>query len=122
MRSRPGDTARLYHELSSYTYDATVLDVPPPIDHPLVARDFVTNDRPTFPAHTKSYPGNLTTVALPETWPTPDVSAIDALAGAIAPATPLDVVQLARLLHVSVGVVRVATRRDGRFFQFRRAG
>jgi SagB-type dehydrogenase family enzyme len=121
MKSRAGDTARLYHELSSYWYEPGVLQLPPK-DHQLVVRDFVTNDRPTFPAHTKSYAGGLPAVDLPDRWPAPDMPAIDALGGAIGAEQVFDLEQLGRLLHLSAGVVRVATRRDGRFFRFRPAG
>src|SRR6476646_2917665 len=44
----PGDTARLYHRLSSYTYTPPPYDVPP-IDHPLVVQDFVPNDLVRLP-------------------------------------------------------------------------
>ena len=116
-----GETARRYHQLSAYRYEPGVLD-PTPIDDPLVRQDLVTNHRPTFPAPTKTYPDALQTVELPDAWSTPDVPALAVLGGVMAPPRPLDVVGLARILHLSVGVVRVATRRDGRRFHFRPAG
>ena len=64
----PGDTARLYHRLSSYSY-VPEIEWPPPIDHPLVRQDFAPNDRPTFPAHRKVYPDGLPSVELPAAWP-----------------------------------------------------
>src|SRR6185369_9226622 len=48
---------------------------------------------------------------------------LDLLAGRHASgATELDLEGLARLLHLSAGVVRVAVRRDGRRFLFRPTG
>jgi hypothetical protein len=120
----PGDTARLYHALSSYSRDHwdLVRDWSIPRDHPLVRRDFVDNDRPTFPAHCKAYPADLPTVALPRSWAVrgrPTLEVLAGLAGA-RPAT-LDLERLSRLLHLSTGVVRIVERRDGRVFWFRSA-
>jgi SagB-type dehydrogenase family enzyme len=118
----PGDAARLYHRLSSYA-GAPDVDWPTPIDHPLVRQDFAPNHRPTFPAHHKVYPDGLPTVELPATWPPVDAPTLDLLAGRHASVgRELDVEGLARLLHLSAGVVRVAVRRDGRRFLFRPAG
>ena len=118
----PGDTARLYHRLSSYSGDPAI-EWPTPIDHPLVRQDFAPNDRPTFPAHRKVYPDGLPSVELPAAWAPVHAPTIDLLAGRHASvATPLDLEGLARLLHLSAGVVRVAVRRDGRRFLFRPAG
>jgi len=118
----PGDTARLYHRLSSYWY-VPGIDWPPPIDHPLVRQDFVPNDRPTFPAHRKTYPDALPSIELPAAWPPVSAPTIDVIGGQhdVASRT-LDLTGLARLLHLSAGVVRVAVRRDGRRFLFRPAG
>ena len=117
-----GDTARLYHALSSYSRDHwdLVRDWSIPRDHPLVLRDFVDNDRPTFPAHIKAYPAGLPTVALPRAWSPRGRPTLEVLAGRAdaAPAT-LDLERLSRLLHLSVGVVRIVERRDGRVFWFR---
>ena len=118
----PGDTARLYHRLSSYS-GAPDADWPTPIDHPLVRQDFAPNHRPTFPAHHKAYPDSLPSVALPAVWPLVHAPTMDLLAGRHTPAArELDLEGLARLLHLSAGVVRVAVRRDGRRFLFRPAG
>ncbi|HEY7077064.1 MAG TPA: hypothetical protein VH418_16920 [Solirubrobacteraceae bacterium] len=94
----PGDTARLYHRITSAS--------PPSPDDPRVLAGFTPNVRATFPAHCKAYPPGLPVVALPRAWP---------------PATRLDLARLARLLHLSAGVVRLAERRDGRRY-FRAAG
>jgi hypothetical protein len=118
----PGDTARLYHRLSSYSGDPRS-DWPTPIDDPLVLRDFAPNHRPTFPAHRKRYADGLPSVELPAAWAPVPAPTIDLLAGRHRTvATPLDPIGLARLLHLSAGVVRVAVRRDGRRFLFRPAG
>src|ERR1700690_3488347 len=118
----PGDVARLYHRLSSYWY-VPGAEWPPPIDHPLVRQAFVPNPRPTFPPHRKGYPDGLPSVELPAAWPRVPAPAIEVLAGRHTPATrPLDLEGLARILHLSAGVVRVAVRRDGRRFLFRPAG
>ena len=118
-----GDMARLYHQLSSYyRYEPGLLELPP-IAHPLVLRTFVTNHRATFPAHTKAYPDSLRAVELPDAWPSVRVSATEVLAGTDrAVPSRLGVAGLARILHLSAGVVRVATRRDGRVFLFRPPG
>ena len=118
----PGDVARLYHRLSSY-WHVPGAEWPPPIDHPLVRPDFVANHRPTFPPHRKAYPDGLPSVELPATWPSVPGPAIEVLAGRhTLAARPLNLEGLARVLHLSAGVVRVAVRRDGRRFLFRPAG
>jgi SagB-type dehydrogenase family enzyme len=117
-----GEIARLYHRLSWYWY-VPGLDWPPPNDHPLVRQDFAPNHRPTFPAHHKQYPDDLPSVELPATWAHAPAPTLAVLAGRHASVeTPLDLAGLARILHLSAGVVRVAVRRDGRVFLFRPAG
>jgi SagB-type dehydrogenase family enzyme len=122
----PGDTARLYHRLSSYLYpseDEWPIDaLPPPIDHPLVVQDFVPLDRGRFPASYKAYEASLPTVDLPRTWPIPDAAATAVLGGVgAARPTPPDLASLARLLHLSAGIVRVSDR-SGHHWLFRAAG
>ncbi|HEY4752558.1 MAG TPA: hypothetical protein VIH37_04685 [Candidatus Limnocylindrales bacterium] len=120
---RPGDTARLYHRLSSFTYVAGAGWPYQPADHPLVLQDFAPNHRPTFPAHRKQYPEDLAVVELPSDWPRVAVPALAVLAGQPGPPpVPLDLAGVARLLFLSAGVVRTAVRRDGRVFLFRPAG
>lgn len=120
----PGDTARLYHRLSSYSYvPESPLD-PPPIDDPLVLQDFVKSDFARIPPPYKAYPPGLPTVELPLDWPVVATSATAALAGqqAVAPAS-VDMPGLARLMHLSAGVVRIRfdAWRD-RTWLFRAAG
>jgi nitroreductase len=116
----PGDTARLYHQLTAYEpereWDA-------PVDDPRVLKDFEPNVRATFPAHCKTYPAGLPTVELPRSWPSAIGLATAVLAGQYtAPPATLDRARLARLLHLSAGVVRLAERKDGRRYRFRAAG
>ncbi|MDQ2965495.1 MAG: hypothetical protein M3R57_06575 [Chloroflexota bacterium] len=62
-----GDTARLYHRLSSYRPDK---DFPStPADHPHVVQGFVANDFARRPTPCKVYPDGLPVVELPRDWP-----------------------------------------------------
>ena len=116
----PGDTARLYHRLTSYEPER---EWTTPVDDPRVLKDFEPNDLATFPAPCKAYPSGLPTLDLPRTWPSPGAPATAVLAGRrAATAGRLDLAALARLLHLSAGVVRVAERADGRRYLFRAAG
>lgn len=114
----PGDTARLYHHLTSYELgrEWTVR-----LDDPRIVQGFQEIDFPTFPAPCKGYAVELPRVELPRAWPSPGVTATSALAG--APVAPgLDLESLARALSLSAGVVRTSERRDGRRYFFRAAG
>ena len=115
-----GDTARLYHRLTSYDSERD-LDVP--VDDPRVLQDFGAEVLERFPAHCKTYPAGLPVVDLPRSWPSEGGAATAVLAGrhAAAPAT-LTLEVLARVLHLSAGVVRLAGRKDGRRYRFRAAG
>ena len=115
-----GDTARLYHELTSYTPER---EWTAPIDDPRVRQDFVPNDFERWPAPCKAYPPGLPAVELPRRWPAVAAPATRVLAGrhTAAPAA-LDLPRLARLLHLSAGVVRVAERTDRPTLLFRASG
>jgi SagB-type dehydrogenase family enzyme len=114
-----GDTARLYHRLTSYSPDR---EWTTPADDPLVVQDFVQNDYATVPPPCKAYPDGLPTIELPRDWPPVAVQATAVLAGThVAAPARLDLPALARLLHLSAGVVR-STERHGRRFLFRAAG
>src|SRR3954471_10983843 len=115
----PGDTARLYHRLSSYEPER---EFTVPIDDPLVLRDFVANDFDSWPAACKAYPDGLPVVELPQRWPDVAVAATAALAGAPVPPARLDLSALARLLHLAAGVVRVVEREDRPTLLLRAAG
>jgi hypothetical protein len=124
----PGDTARLYHRLSSFAYEPDdewpTPVLPTPIDDPLVLQDFVPYDLARLPPHWKEYPPGLPTVELPREWPAIEASAMSILAARYAPPPAMpDLAGLARLLHLSAGVVR--TRFDdwrNRTWPFRAAG
>jgi hypothetical protein len=101
----PGDTARLYHRLTSYESEGWDWDVK--VDHQLVLQDFVANDFATWPAACKSYAGDLPVVALPREW---------------TDSEGLDLAALARILYLSAGVVRVVEREDRPTLLLRAAG
>jgi hypothetical protein len=120
----PGDTARLYHRLSSYDVYVPADEMPPPVAHALVVQDFTPLDPARLPPTWKQYPPDLPVVELPDDWPRPAIAATEALAGH-APGTtlPLDLATLGRLLHLSAGVVRVRDARPSRTeLTFRAAG
>jgi nitroreductase len=116
-----GDAARLYHALTSYG-PARAYDQPPP-DHPLVLQDFVPNNLATWPAPCKAYREGLPIVELPREWPAIAIPATAVLAGRRAiPGAELNLPTIARLLHLSSGVVRIGQRSNGRTILFRAAG
>ena len=125
----PGDTARLYHRLSSFSYvpedEWPDPSRPPPLDHPLVLHDFVPLVPATLPPPWKVYPSGLPVTPLPRSWPAVGMSATATLAGrAVARPRAVDLPGLARLLHGSAGVVRVraASPPYTRPWTFRAAG
>src|SRR4249920_1367863 len=108
----PGDTARLYHRLSSYSYlpeDAWPNPyMPPPIAHPLVLQHFVPLAPGRLPPLWKAYPRGLSAIPLPRQWPLIGASATAVLSGRhMSPPAAVDLPGLARLLHLSAGIVRV---------------
>ena len=114
----PGDTARLYHRLTSYSPEREWTE---PIDDTLVLQDFVPNDFAKWPAACKAYPPGLPAIELPRSWPEPGAPATSVLAGQAPPAA-VDIPALARLLHLSAGVVRVVEREDRPTLLLRAAG
>src|SRR3954470_2859298 len=102
----PGDTARLFHQLTSYTPGPDWKEVP--VEHPLVLSGFRTIDTPTFTTPCKAYRAGLPAVELPREWPSPGVAATAALAGGELPAARLDLGALARVLFLAAGVVRTS--------------
>jgi hypothetical protein len=115
-----GDVARLYHQLSSCK---SVSEWRAPVEHPLVLRNFETDVLEMFPAHCKTYPTGLPTVELPRSWRSGGGSATAVLASRSVPSQrALDLARLARLCHLSAGVLRTAERTDGRYFRFRASG
>src|SRR5215207_3574928 len=115
-----GDTARLYHRLTAYEPER---ECDAPVDDPRVLNDFEPSVLATFPAHCKAYAAGLPVVELPRNWPARAGSATAVLAGRqTAPSATLDLEGLARLLHLSAGVVRLVEREDGRRYCFRTTG
>ncbi|GAA4587134.1 SagB-type dehydrogenase family enzyme [Actinoplanes octamycinicus] len=110
--------AGLLHRLTSYVPDRE-WDVP--VDDPRVRHDLVPNDPATLPPPMKAYPDPIEVLDLPRELPDPGVAATAVLAGARAPARPLDAAQLGRVLFLGAGVVRTAER-NGRPVLFRAAG
>lgn len=123
-----GDTARLYHRLSSYSYlsedEWSNPYMPPPIDHPLVLQQFIPLAPDRLPPLWKVYPPGLSAIPLPREWAFTDASATAVLSGRhVSPPAAVDLPGLARLLHLSAGVVRVRPARPSRrAWVFRAAG
>jgi len=116
----PGDTARTYHALTSYAPEREWTE---PVEDDRVVRGFEPNVVATFPAHAKAYPADLPFVELPRAWAPARTPATAVLAGtALARPAPAGLAALARVLHLSAGVVRLAERGDGRLYRFRAAG
>lgn len=109
--------AGLLHRLTSYV-DGRDWDVP--VDDPRVRHDLVPNDPATRPPFVKSYAG-LPVLPLSREPVDAGVSATAALAGCRAASQPLDATQLARILFLGAGVVRVA-QRAGWQLPFRASG
>lgn len=119
LRMDPDSGAGLLHRLTSCT-PSRPWDVP--VDDPRVRHDLVPNDPATRPPQLKEYPAGLPVVPLPHGLATPDVPAVDVLAGTAVPARPdLDLARLGRVLFLGAGVVRTIER-DGRTLFFRAAG
>ena len=94
----------------------------PPVDDPRVLMDLVVNDLDRLPLFYKRYSQPLPRVGLPADLPTTTATAVDVLAGTAQIAqADLGLSQLARLLHLSAGVVRVMRLRYGAY-PFRAAG
>src|SRR5690349_20100493 len=117
----PTETAtQLLHRLTSYRpgwpWDE-------PLDDDRLVHGFRSTDLATWPRQYKSYESGLPVLPLPRDLPVSSVPATEVLAGTatVAPAE-IDLPALARLLHLTAGVVRVSDRPDGRRMLFRAAG
>lgn len=109
--------AGLLHRLTSYDPSRNW----PAVEDPRLRTDLVPSDPRTRPPAVKRYPAGLAMTRLPRDLPRSEASATAVLAGAPAPATPLDAGQLGRVLFLASGVVRTGER-DGVDALYRAAG
>lgn len=109
---------QLLHRLTSCTWpwyershEDPELIWSPPVDDPRVVTTFEPNDLGRFPWFHKRYGPGPPSFSLPRDLPTTDADALTVLAGSarVAPAA-VDLDLLARLLHLSAGVVRTMER------------
>jgi hypothetical protein len=114
-----GDLARLFHRLTSYEAEREWDET---IDDPWIVTSFAPNDLDIQPPPSKEFPEALPRLPLPRELPSPDAGTLAVLAGEAVGATALDLAHLARLLHLSAGIVRTETRSGGRVIPFRAAG
>jgi SagB-type dehydrogenase family enzyme len=107
------------HRLTSYAPGREWTDV---IDDPALVQDLTPNDPDRLPWFFKRYEGDLPRLELPRELPASTAPAVAVLAGTagVEPGS-LDLAQLSRILFLSAGVVRTASR-DGRVTPFRAAG
>jgi hypothetical protein len=114
-----GDMARLLHRLTSYEPDREWTDT---VDDPWIVTSFEPNDMDLLPPPVKTFPPGLPVVPLPRELPASDGSTLAVLGGQVTGDAVLDVAQLARLLHLSAGVVRTTLSKSGQQVLFRAAG
>ncbi|MGW4944095.1 hypothetical protein ACWEOZ_21205 [Actinoplanes sp. NPDC004185] len=113
-------TTQILHRLTSYEPGREWDDA---LSDPRLVLDLEPNDFDRFPLFYKRYSETLPRFALPRALPSTEPPAVDVLAGrAEVAAVDLDVPQLARLLHLSAGVVRTSKRSNGITHLFRAAG
>nr|WP_296064960.1 hypothetical protein [uncultured Actinoplanes sp.] len=111
---------QILHRLTSYEPGREWDDV---ISDPRLVLGLKPNDFDRFPLFYKRYPGDLGRFELPRDLPSTEASTVDVLAGiAKVAARDLDPAHLARLLHLSAGVVRTSKRSNGITHLFRAAG
>jgi hypothetical protein len=111
--------ARVFHRLTSYQPGREWTQ---PSDDPWLVTSFEPNDLELLPPPVKTYDAGLPVVPLPHELPAPPRGTLDVLNGGEGGGAPLDLAQLARLLHLSAGVVRTEERPGGRTIIFRAAG
>lgn len=120
-----GDLARLFHRLTSLEpvhpgRGWPVRDV----EDPWLVTSFEANDMGLLPPLAKEFSLELPLVLLPRELPDPSGSTLAVLAGRRSASGALDLAQVARLLHLSAGIVRTEERAhwpDGEV-RFRAAG
>jgi hypothetical protein len=119
-----GDMARLFHRLTSIepVREGTGWPIRDPVDDPWIVTSFEPSDRDLQPPLFKAFPAGLPVVPLPRELPAPGGSTLAVLGGQAAGAAALELAQLARLLHLSAGIVRTEDRSGGRIIPFRAAG
>jgi SagB-type dehydrogenase family enzyme len=114
-----GDMARLFHRLTSYESDREWDDA---VDDPWIVASFEPSDLATQPPMAKAFPDELSVLELPRALPDPEDGALAVLGGRVQSTGTLDLAELARLLHLSAGIVRTEERPGGRTVRFRAAG
>jgi nitroreductase len=116
--------ARLFHRLTSYepVSKETGWPIRDRVDDPWIVTSFEPNDLDLLPPPVKSFEDELPVVPLPRELPAPQESMLAVLGGQASGSAALDLAQLARLLHLSAGVVRTEDRRNGRIVLFRASG
>jgi len=114
-----GDMARCFHRLTSYEAGREWEDT---IDDPWIVTSFEASDLEIQPPISKQFPAGLPRLPLPRELPSPEVGTVAVLAREARGTTALDLAHLARLLHLSAGIVRTETRPGGRVVPFRAAG
>lgn len=113
---RPTQT---FHRLTSYEPGR---DWDEPVDDPRIVQDLEVNDLDRRTWFYKRYAESLPVVPLPRDLPSTSAPAVAVLGGtAGVPERALDLVHLARILHLSAGVVRTSPRPYGTYL-FRAAG
>jgi hypothetical protein len=111
--------ARLFHRLTSYESDREWDDT---VDDPWIVTSFAPNDLETQPPIAKTFPKGLPVIELPRDLPDPEGGTLAVLGGRAEGTGTLDLAELARLLHLSAGIVRTEKRPGGRTVRFRAAG
>jgi hypothetical protein len=119
-----GDMARVFHRLTSFEplHEGTGWPLRDWADDPWILNSFEPNDLDLLPPPVKGYEEGLPVVPLPRELPDPEGGMLAVLGGRASADAALDLAQLARLLHLSAGVVRSEERRNGRVVLFRAAG
>jgi hypothetical protein len=116
--------ARLFHRLTSFEpiRKGTGWPIRAVVDDPWIVTSFEPGDPETQPPLFKTFSPGLPVVPLPRDLPAPDAETLVVLGHPAAENAALDLAQLARLLHLSAGIVRTEDRSGGRIIPFRAAG
>jgi Nitroreductase family len=114
-----GDMARLFHRLTSYESDREWDEA---VDDPWIVTSFEPSDLATQPPMAKVFPAGLPVRELPRELPNPPAKTLGVLGGQAESTGTLDPDHVARLLHLSAGIVRTEARPGGRTVHFRAAG